>query len=404
MSTAPVAADLKRGRSQLAAAVVLGHAIKHIYNSGLQQIVLPEIKIGLAINDSRFGTLLTARAVTSGISTMASGFLGDRFSNRASLMLGISLGLMGMSQFLAGYAPNYWTMFLAMLLIGVGPAMYHPPAISALSRRFPDRRGFAISLHGTGGIAGEVMGPLIVGALLAYTFLMWRDVLKMSVLPALLAALLVWAMMRSLPTKEEAGVTSVREYFLSLAGLLSNRMVLILVLSTALRSVGESAVDGFLPKYLREDLDFSPIRVAVYLSTAQVAGLIAQPVMGYVSDRFGRKVVLLPVVIAVGLLALALSVAGPGLSLLLIIVAKGAFKFSLHHIFIAAAIDAARGQAQSTVVSLIYGAGFFGAFSPAIAGVISDRYGTQSAFFYGGCVLLLPAFLLLMLKLPPSRE
>ena len=47
MSTVQGAVDLKRGRVRLAAAVVLGHAIKHVYNSGLRAIIMPEIKIGL---------------------------------------------------------------------------------------------------------------------------------------------------------------------------------------------------------------------------------------------------------------------------------------------------------------------------------------------------------------------
>ena len=50
MSTVQGAVDLKRGRVRLAAAVVLGHAIKHVYNSGLRAIIMPEIKIGLELS------------------------------------------------------------------------------------------------------------------------------------------------------------------------------------------------------------------------------------------------------------------------------------------------------------------------------------------------------------------
>ena len=69
---------------------------------------------------------------------MAAGYLGDRFANKAALMLGISMTLMGLSYFFAGFATNYWVMLAAMLFVGIGPSMYHPPAIGALSRRFPD--------------------------------------------------------------------------------------------------------------------------------------------------------------------------------------------------------------------------------------------------------------------------
>ena len=82
------------------------------------------------------------------------------------------------------------------------------------------------------------------------------------------------------------------------------------------------------------------------------------------------------------------------------IVAKGAFTFSLHHIFIAAALDSSRGHLQSTVVALIYGAGFVGTFSPYVAGLIADEYGIHSAFVFGGSILVLPPLLLLLIKIP----
>ena len=399
MQAVKVTEEVRKGRNQLAATVVLGHAIKHIYNSGLQSILLPEIKLGLGLNATQLGTLAFSRQATGWVSTVGAGYLGDRFANRASLMLWASLTLMGVSYFLAGSAPTYWMMFLAMLLVGVGPSLYHPPAIGALSRRFPEKRGFAISLHGTGGSVGEVLGPLITAG--ALTFLMWRDVLRVSVLPAILAAFVIWAMMRSVPG-EVPGSSSARSYFSSLTALLRKRSLLLLVAVTALRSMGQSSVQVFLPVYLREDLDFSVAKVAIYLALAQVVGIAAQPAMGFLSDKFGRKSVLVPAMAALGLLFLALAGAGSELRLLLTILALGAFLYSLHTIFIAAAMDIAGGEIQSTVVSLIYGASFLGTVSPIIAGVIADSYGTSSAFLYGGAVTLVATVVLALLRLPKT--
>ena len=195
---------------------------------------------------------------------MAAGYLGDRFRNKASLFLGISLATLGVSYALAGLAPNFWTMMGVMLLVGAAPSLYHPPAISAL------------------------------------------------------------------------------------------------------------------------------------------AGLAIQPLMGYLSDQLGRNAVLLPGMVVITALTFALSVVEPGSALVFVIIAKGAFKFSLHHIFVAAAIDAAQGQVQSTVVSLVYGAGVLGIFSPYVAGLISDAYGIHSAFVYGGSVALLSTVTLLFVRLPRS--
>ena len=157
-----------RGRNKVAATIVTAHAVKHIYNSGQSALIMPEIKLGLGLNRAQFGSLATANAIAWWSATMVAGYLGDRFSNRAGLMLAISMSLIGVSVFAAGFAPNYPTMLVAMFLVGIGPSMFHPPAIGELSRRFPDRRGFAVSLHGMAANVGEVLGAPTVAAFLTF--------------------------------------------------------------------------------------------------------------------------------------------------------------------------------------------------------------------------------------------
>jgi MFS family permease len=397
MQSITVTEEIKRGRNRLAFTVVLGHAIKHIYNSGFQSILLPEIKLGLGLSATQLGTLAFSRQLTGWVTTIAAGYLGDRFANRASLMLGISLSLMGVAYFIAGSAPNYLTMVGAMLLVGIGPSLYHPPAIGALSRKFPDKRGFAISLHGTGGSVGEVLGPLAAAG--ALTVLVWRDVLQASMFPAIIGAILIWSMMRNVPG-QVAGTSTTWAYLRTVGNLLKKGRLAVLVVVTALRSMGQSATAIFLPVYLREDLEMSAARVAIYLALAQVVGIFVQPLMGHYSDRFGRKIVLVPAMTVMGLLFFALTFAEPGAQLVITIIALGAFLYSLHTIFIAAAMDVAGGEVQSTVVSLIYGASFLGTLSPVFAGIIADRYGTHITFVYGGAVVLLATAVLALTKLP----
>ena len=153
--------------------------------------------------------------------------------------------------------------------------------------------------------------------------------------------------------------------------------MLALVLVTAMRSMGQSAIMAFLPLYLREDLGYSTTEVGLYMPMAQVVGIASQPVMGLLSDRFGRKAVLVPGTAVLGLLCIALSQAEPGPQLVLTILAMGAFLYSLHTIYIAAAMDVSGGEVQSTVVSLIYGAGFLGTLSPVLAGSHSRRLGDE---------------------------
>src|SRR6476660_5605024 len=105
-----------------------------------------------------------------------------------------------------------------MLLMGLGPSMFHPPAIGALSRRFPDRRAFAISMHGTGGSIGEVLGPLAGAGALALLY--WRDELKLSLLVACITGFVMWRLLRGQDAHVHTKVTSLREYLGSFRDLL----------------------------------------------------------------------------------------------------------------------------------------------------------------------------------------
>ena len=412
--------EILQGRNRLAVSVIIGHAIKHVFNSALP-ILLPLMKLDRGLSVTQYGALFTFRNITSGGTTMVAGYLGERFANRSGAMLFISLALMGISYFLLGVAPNFFWIVLVIFLVGIGPSLYHPPAIASLSRKFPDRRGFAISLHGTGGSVGEVLGPLIVGLVTTETFkvgtlitvtylvaFQWDEVFRISVIPALFFAVLVYLMMRNIPSVE-TGSSSIKDYFGDLGSLLKIWNMLGLILVTALRSMGQSAIQSFLILYLMAPIDEGGLNktalvAGLFISGSQAVGIFAQPVMGWVSDRYGRKIVLVPSMTALGLLFIALNFAEDGYQLWINVLVMGAFVYSLHGIFIAAAMDVAEGKAQSTVVSLIYGASFLGSFSPYIAALIVDGFGLQSAFVYSGVMVLIATVLLATLKLPETNR
>ena len=382
----------------LTVAIVLGHAIKHVYIAGFQTIVFPEMKIALGLSNTSFGALATARQATSGVTTLGAGYLGDRFGKQAGLLLAISLSLMGISYFLVGAAPSYPLLFLAMLLVGLGPSLYHPPALGTLARRFPDRRGLMISLHGMGGSIGEASGPLI--AAVAVTALVWDGALQWSIIPALIAAAVVWFMMSNVPTVQ-GGAASLKEYFGALGELFKDRLLVSVLAVSGIRSLGQSAAVIFLPVYLREDLGYSLGEMAVYLALSQVVGIGVQPVMGALSDRLGRKVIIVPALLAFSAMLAALYFVEPGFFMVLVIVVMGAFLYSMQALFLAAASDLGGWELQATISSMTYGMTFLAAtISPFIAGLFADAFQVKVVFLYSASLLLVSALAFVVIRMP----
>jgi FSR family fosmidomycin resistance protein-like MFS transporter len=392
---APATADTTRGR--FAAIIVIGHALKHTLTSSVQTAMIPELKLSLGLSATQVGALSTTQQITGWMATMSAGYLGDRFTKKTGLMLAFSLTMTGSALLIMSFAPGYGVLVIAMLFMGFGPSMFHPPAVGALSRRFADRRSFAISLHGTGGSVGEVLGPLVGAGLLLVLF--WRDALRVEFLPAILGAILLWRLLDTSGASEHAGHSSLRAYVGSFLGLLHDRTLLLLFLVTGMRAVGQAVTATFLPVYLREDLGYSALLVGAFIAMSQVAGIGSQPVMGLLADRFGHKAVILPALLGFAAILAIIPLTEGKLQLAIAILALGTFVFSMQSILTSAAIEMAGDHLHSTVTSLVYAAGFIGSLSPTIAGILADAHGLQVTFYFSATVVAAAACILALTNL-----
>jgi MFS family permease len=388
----------RRQRLTLLIVVVAGHGLKHVFNSAFF-ILLPEIKVGLGLSNTQIGVLSTFRGIAGGLANIPAGFMGDRFGARRAEILGLSIVLVSVFAFALGMATAFWMAIIAASLYSIAITFWHPAAISSLSREFASRRGFAIALHGTGGSVGETLGPLLVGVLIGLVG--WRVVLQMGLIPGLLFGLAIWVFLRTVPTGKSSE-SNMTEYLGSVVGLLRNRRLVLVLLFAAGFVGGQSTILTFLPIYLDENLQVSSVTIGAYLSLAQVGGIVSQPLMGYASDRLGRKLILAPSLAMLGLCFIGLIIAPAGWVFGLVVLAMGAFLFPLMAILLAAAMDLVELGAQATTVSLVFGAAIVvSAFSPALAGVLADSVGTEAAFMFGAGLVLVTSLLAAVTRWQP---
>ena len=135
------------------------------------------------------GGLSTAGEGLGGILMMPSGYLADSFTKYRPLLMAFAPACGCLAYFLAGRAPSYVWILLAMGLVGMASAAWHPAAVGSLSSRFPERRGMALALHGVGASVGDTIAPLCVGALLLVVG--WQRLMQFHLLPALIMAIVL---------------------------------------------------------------------------------------------------------------------------------------------------------------------------------------------------------------------
>ena len=381
-----------KGHYLLLIVLVAGHAFKHIFNAGFF-IILPEIKAGLGLTNAGVGMLSTVRTITGGPMNLPAGFLADRFSERFVTILALSITMVGVFHFALGRVETYWQAIVVIIFAMVAIVTWHPAAIGALSRAYSSQRGFVIALHGSGGNIGGAVGPILVGSLLVV--LSWRVVLQGSLVPAIIAGLLIWMLLRSV--RVESTPVTAGSYLRSFAGLLRNRKLLLILLITGGYAAAQISVTTFLPVYIREDLGRSSLVLGGYLTLVQVMGIGSQPLMGYLSDRLGRKAVIFPSLLGMGLSFLGLYLVPPGLPFILVLAVMGAFMFSIMVVLLVAASDLVAREVQGTVASLVYGAwAVFAGISPLVAGLIADAVGVRNVFLYASAIAVTTSFFALV--------
>ncbi len=377
-------------RTRLLVTNVVGHGIKHALNA-IFPVLVPEIKNALDLTNAQVGLLTTTRQALGGIANLPAGYAGDRYGKQRAGILGLCLALIGVFSFVIGVATGYWMLLVGAAMVSIVTTFWHPSGISSLARQFVTRRGFAIGLHGTGGSVGEAIGPLLAGALL--TYVSWRTIMQGSIVPAIISGVAVWVVLKTIPA-QGGGAENIRIYTQGLRRLFRNKKLLLILAFAAGFGGGQATIMTFFPVYLREDLGYDSGRVGLYIALAQVVGIAAQPLMGYLSDRLSRKAVMVPSLLALGITSLALGASLDGWLLVVVVLVMGGFLFSLMSIFLASASDLVDATSQATTVSMVFGVSVIvSAIVPYIAGTLADIYGVQVAFICAAAVVLTAAAL-----------
>jgi MFS family permease len=371
----------------------------HCFQQGWY-IVLPSVKETFGLSDVQYGSIESIRSASSTAVQIPSGALSDMLRNQWVIIVVSALLGVGVAWAVLGLAPNYGTVFLAAILVGIGVALWHPPALSVLSARLAERRGLALSIHGMGGNLGNAVGPVMIGTIIGA--IAWQKAAWIMAMPMVVLAILLWKVLSNVPGREGEGITG-KQYISTITGLLKNRILLILVVSQGIRIMGTISIFAFFSLYCREDLGFGPAKAGLYFTIMMTSGILSQPLLGYLSDRFGRKIVSIPSLVLLGFFEIILVWAGSGVGLILVAVCIGLFIYAIAAIIQAAAMDVVPEEAGATTIAFMFGiSGLFSIPSPTIAGWLSDTYGTPSVFLYSGGLVLLSA--LIMMFLPLDRK
>ena len=380
------------GEKATAAGVIAAHTIEHIYTRGFI-VLLPHIAASLGLSPVMTGAIDGSRQVSSGLISVTAGILSDMYQHRRGQMLAIAMLIIGLGYFAVSLVDNLYVLVIIAVMVGnAGSGLWHPPALGLLAERFPKRKGFVISLHRSTGSLGDFIGPIIIGALLAV--LVWQDVLRYGMVLILPLFLTIAVFMRRTGTATPGqgnfwarlgSQFKVTGRSFSGAGMVSVMLV------SAIRGMGDRALVLYLPFYMRENLEMGDLSVGFHVGLLAAMGIFLGPMIGSISDRVGRKELIVGIMAVSIVLPVTMVITGSVVAFTASVATFGLFFFSVNSLTQAVAIDLTQGQRlQGTAIGLMWGSNAgFGAISTILAGVLSQIWGFPAAFYYASAMFAL---------------
>ena len=359
--------------------VGVGHGATH-WILATFYVVLPYLSQELGLSYAQTGALVSLFHGSSLLANIGSGAVVD-IAGRRIVVQALSLVVGALALIAVGFSSGLIGLVVPIVLIGLTNNLWHPAAISFLSRAFPNTRGFALSIHTLGATFGDMIAPVVVGLML--TGLTWRTSSMLSALPVFAVAALVLLVLRESESSDNGARNgNSGTYITDVWQLLSNRAVMSLCVMAGFRSMTQNGLLVFIPLYLVSDLKVSPFMLGIAMMVLQSGGILAGPIAGAASDRAGRQPVALTCLIATTFAVAALTLVTTLIPFIVLAFVLGFALFSVRPVIHSWTMDLAEDRVSGTAVSVLFGVqSAFTLLVPTIGGLIADTWGLQAVFY-----------------------
>lgn len=264
--------------------VALAHFAVDV-NSGSLAAILPFFVTYYGMDYTSIAGLMFASSFLSSIIQPVFGLLADKTSFKWFMPIGIFMSGLALSA--TGFLQDYWQIFGAVTIMGIGGAVFHPEAARLVNAISGKERGAGMSIFSVGGNSGFGLGPLLAVFLITTFGMKGLGFYGAFCLLTGTSLIILAPKMRAVAqaiAKEEQGDGKTE----AKAELTNDWPAFCKMTATiAFRSTVITSISSFLPLFCITLLGASHGAGSATLSIISLAGIVATLIGGRLSDRIG---------------------------------------------------------------------------------------------------------------------
>jgi len=344
-----------------------------------------------------------------------SGYLSDRFKRR-KIFVAVGYGTSALAKPLTALAFNWWFVLGTRLFDRFGKSVRTAPRDALISAQVgPENRGYAFGFHRAMDTTGAVLGPLIAMILLWWLGHNYRPIFVLACIPAAIGVLIVIGAVREVwdeDVSQKAAVPTLPNDPPSEKWLNPDLVKFFIV--AGLFALGNSS-NAFILLRAREVfsgwlggsggwIGADTLAIGGYVLFNLSFALLAVP-MGMLSDRLGRRRVIVAGYVVYALLYAALAFAANVYTLWTIFFVYGVYEALTHGVTKALVADLAPARYRGTALGAVNTVEGLGTLAAGLlTGFLWQYYGAATAFMVDAILALAAAGLFLSFRFSPAGQ
>jgi FSR family fosmidomycin resistance protein-like MFS transporter len=365
--------ELEKGKNFQTGNVILisiAHFVHDVYSSFLAPL-LPLLIEKLSMSYSQAGFLTVLQRLPSLLNPFV-GILADKISVKLFVILAPAITVSVMS--LIGIAPNYIFLAIILLVMGFSASMFHVPAPVMIKRISADRVGKGMSFFMLGGELARSVGPLVVLGGVS----LWGLEGTYKLIPfGLTASIILFLRFRNLEVSSSRESKEAKKIIAALKEYSSLFTVIIGILFFT--SIVKGTITTFLTVYLTdqgESLWYSGIALSIF----QFAGAAGTFFSGTMSDKVGRRKIMILAAMVNPILLFFFIFSGGILSMILLVV-MGFFLFAFTPVLLAI-VNESKSEFPTFLNGVFMTINFLtSAVTITLIGISADLFGLQLTYY-----------------------